>query len=131
MVNETYIKIFSLLSKKISAALLSSILFGIIYAFVFITPASEQQPNIYYFDFSEVLFFVVLYTSPIYILLAIPFSIFIDKYRLTKNLSYFKKSVLFSLAGAVTGAILILLFSDFTYDGFIRMWDVFGRQSDG
>lgn len=117
--NKTYIKIFSLLSKKIGAALLTSIVFGILYAFAFITPASERQPNVYYFDLSEILFFVVLYTVPVYILLAIPFSIFVDKSRLTKSLSYFKKIALFSLAGAIAGAILILLFIDFTYDEWL------------
>ena len=99
--NETYIKIFSLLSRKFSVALLSSLSFGIIIAFFFMITTDTQEPNVYYFGFFEVILIYVYYTIPTYVLLAIPFSIFIDKYRKTASLSYYKKSILYSITGII------------------------------
>lgn len=103
--NETYIKIFSLLSRNFSAALLSSLTFGIIFAFFFMITTNRQEPDVYYFDFFEVILIYVFYSIPAYVLLAIPFSIFIDKYRKTASLSYYKKSILYSIAGIIAAII--------------------------
>lgn len=103
--NATYVKVFSLLSRKISAALLSSLSFGIIIAFFFMTTIDAQEPDVYYFDFIEVILIYVFYSIPAYVLLAIPFSIFIDKYRKTASLSYYKKSILYSIAGIIAAII--------------------------
>lgn len=107
--NETYRKVVSLATKKLGAALFASLTFGCLYALLFITPASLQEPNVYYFGFSEILFFVVIYTIPIYILVAIPFSIFMEKNAKTANLSFLKRSLWYSIAGFAAGFLILLL----------------------
>lgn len=107
--NETYRKTFSNLSKKLAAALSASFTFSCLYAFLFITPSSLQEPDVYYFSFFELLIFVLIYTLPIYILVAVPFSFFIDKNAKTANLSFFKRSLCYSIAGFTTGFLFLVL----------------------
>ena len=111
--NATYSKIFSLLSRKLSAALLSSLSFGIILGLFFMITTDTQEPDVYYFGFFEIIMVYVYYTMPAYVLLAIPFSIFIDKYRKTADLSYFKKSILYSFAGIIVSIAYYSLIFEF------------------
>ncbi|MCG7335067.1 hypothetical protein MHZ95_07235 [Sporosarcina sp. ACRSM] len=100
--------------KRLLTAVLSVILFAIIFSWFFFVPSSQREPNVYYFGFSETFVFVILYAGPVYLLAGLPISILIDKLaakfqRNSKWKRYFFGFGLYSLAGTLVGALLLIL----------------------
>jgi hypothetical protein len=65
--------------KRLLTALLSAVLFATIFSWISYVPSSQREPNVYYFGFSETFAFVIIYAGPVYFLVGLPLSIFIDK----------------------------------------------------
>ena len=97
--------------KRFLTAALSAILFATIFSWFFFVPSSQREPNVYYSGFSETFTLVIIYAGPVFFLVGLPLSIFIDKLvaKFNKSLRwarYFFGLGLYSLAGI----LLVLLF---------------------
>ena len=102
--------------KRFLTVVLSVVLFATIYSWFFYVPSSQREPNVYYFGFSETFIFVIIYAGPVYFLVGLPLSIFIDKLigktkRNSKWAMYFVGLGLYSLVGTLVGFILLIIFS--------------------
>ena len=100
--------------KRFLTAVLSVVLFTTLFAWVSYTPSAQREPNVYYFGFLETSFFIVMYAGPVYFLVGIPFSIFIDELikktkRKSKWARYFVGLGLYSSVGALVGFIFPVL----------------------
>jgi urea transporter len=100
--------------RKFLTVVLSVILFATIFSCFFFVPSSQREPNVYYFGFFETFVFVILYAGPVYLLVGLPLSIFIDKlvakfHRTSKWKRYFFGLGLYSLAGTLVGALLPII----------------------
>lgn len=117
--------------RRVVTALLSTILFAIIYSWMFYVPSSQREPNVYYFGFFETSIFVIIYTAPVYFLVGILVSILIDKLvgnvdRNSKWKLYFIQLGLYSLAGILVGFIYLIIFSDSIYLVEVSYFSLFG-----
>lgn len=106
--------------RRVLTALLSTILFAIIYSWIFYVPSSQREPNVYYFGFLEISVFVIIYTAPAYFLVGLLVSLLIDKLvgnvdRNSKWKLYFIQLGLYSLAGILVGLIYLKIFSNSMY----------------
>ena len=101
--------------KRFLTVVLSVILFATFFSWFSYVPNSQREPNVYYFDFVEMFIFVVIYSGPVYFLVGLPLSIFIDKLiegskTQTKWGKYFVGLGLYSLVGTIVGLIFTILF---------------------
>ncbi|MDQ0233277.1 hypothetical protein [Metabacillus malikii] len=102
------------MTKRIITAALSVIIFALIFSWFTITPSSQREPNVYYFRFDEMYSIVLIYAAPVYFLVGLPFSIFIDKFIAKINTSlewtrYFFGLGLYTFAGLLVGAIILII----------------------
>lgn len=106
--------------RRLLSALLSSIIFCIILAYLQYTPIAERQPNTSYMSFSSLVFIYLIYATPVYVLGGIPCSILID--NITKRI-FRRSTFLFYLVNilcyALAGMLLALLFFSLTK---IEVW---------
>ncbi|KAB2487459.1 hypothetical protein [Priestia endophytica] len=101
------------MAKRFLTAVLSVILFAIIFSCFSFVPSSQREPNVYYFGFLETFIFVIIYAGPIYLIIGVPLSIFIDKLIKKANNTlkwarYFIGLGLYSLAGILVGTLFII-----------------------
>jgi hypothetical protein len=101
------------MAKRFLTAVLSVILFATIFSWFSFVPSSQREPNVYYFDFLETFMFVIIYAGPIYLIIGVPLSIFIDKLikkanRTSKWARYFVGLGLYSLAGILVGMLFVI-----------------------
>jgi len=102
--------------KRFLTTALSVVLFATIYSWISYVPISQRESNVYYFGFFEVFIFVVIYAGPIYFLVGLPLSIFIDKLikkfnRRAKLARYFIGLGLYSLVGILVGLVFLIIAS--------------------
>ena len=103
--NETYIKTFDQFAIYVLTAMLTSISFGSLIGFVVILFFEDT------WGFISVSLLYALFTLPVNGLVAIPFSLYVDFAKKTKDLSDVKKFSLYIIAGSMAGFFygLILL----------------------
>ncbi|RNB86440.1 hypothetical protein [Brevibacillus panacihumi] len=101
--------------RRLLSALLSSIIFCVILAYLQHTPVAERQPSTSYMSFSSLVFIYLIYATPVYLLGGIPCSILID--TITKRI-FRRSSIIFYLVNiicyALAGMLLILLLFSLT-----------------
>jgi hypothetical protein len=102
--------------KRLLTTALSVVLFATIFSLISYVPISQREPNVYYFGFFETFVFVMIYAGPIYFLVGLPLSIFIDKIikksnRESKWAKYFVGLGLYSLFGTLIGTIFLIFLS--------------------
>ncbi|AJI25575.1 hypothetical protein H8R29_28475 (plasmid) [Priestia megaterium] len=104
--------------KLVVAAFLSTIFLSTAYGIINLTPKSEQEPNIYYFGFTDTFVFTFIYTFPVYIVVGIIFSYLIDmmanKMQTTKV--YVSKLAMYSLVGVIPALAFYFLFTGIKLD---------------
>ncbi|TDL32885.1 hypothetical protein E2R51_09480 [Jeotgalibacillus sp. S-D1] len=106
--------------KRLLAIAISVIIFATSYSWISYVPSSQREPNVYYFGFIETFIFVVIYAGPIYFLVGLPLSIFIDRLiagvtRKSKWAKYFVGLGFYSLVGVLVGVIFLIIFIQNTY----------------
>lgn len=102
--------------KRLLTVVLSVVLFASIYSWFSYVPSSQREPNVYYFGFFETFMFVVIYAGPVYFLVGLPLSIYIDNLIAKTNSNsnwarYFVGLGLYSFTGTLVGIIVLLIFS--------------------
>jgi len=101
--------------RRLLSALLSSIIFCVILAYLQYTPVAERQSSTSYMSFSSLVFIYLIYATPVYLLGGIPCSILID--TITKRI-FRRSSIFFYLVNiicyALAGMLLILLLFSLT-----------------
>ncbi|RFB09443.1 hypothetical protein DZB84_24375 [Bacillus sp. HNG] len=102
--------------KRLLTAVLSVVLFATMFSWISYVPSPQREPNVYYFGFFETFIFVIIYAGPIYFLVGLPLSTFIDKLIMKSSLKsklakYFAGLGLYSLFGILVGVIFLILFS--------------------
>lgn len=102
--------------RRLLTVVLSVVLFAAIFSWISYVPSSQRDPDVLYFGFLEVFILVIIYAGPVYILVGLPLSIFIDKLvkksnRKSKWGKYIAGVSLYSLAGAVVGVFYLVIFS--------------------
>ncbi|MGR9527499.1 hypothetical protein ACSS31_27860 (plasmid) [Priestia megaterium] len=104
--------------KLVVTAFSSTIFFSTAYGIINLTPKSEQEPNIYYFGFTDTFVFTFIYTFPVYIVVGIIFSYLIDmmanKMQTTKV--YVSKLAMYSLVGVIPALAFYFLFTGIKLD---------------
>ncbi|NYF26141.1 arginine exporter protein ArgO [Sporosarcina sp. JAI121] len=106
--------------KRFITAALSAVLFATIFSWFFFVPSSQREPNVYYSSFSETFTLVIIYAGPVFFLVGLPLSIFIDKLdaKFNKDLKwtrYFFGLGLYSLAGILFGVVFLSLLNPNIY----------------
>ncbi|GAA0444778.1 MAG: hypothetical protein ACQEWU_16195 [Bacillota bacterium] len=102
--------------KRFLTVILSAILFTAIGSLSSYISSSQQELNVYYFDFLETFTFAIIFVGPVYILVGLPLSLFIDKLSRQFNTKsklarYAVQLVLYSLAGILVGVIYFIIFN--------------------
>ncbi|WP_042145505.1 hypothetical protein [Paucisalibacillus sp. EB02] len=98
--------------RRVIAALLSTIVFSLILAYIDYTPVSERIPDTSYGSFISPIPFLIIITGVPYILGGIPVSILIDKY-VDK---FIVKLPLYLMGGYIVGVItLVISFGTFSF----------------
>ncbi|MFC4355005.1 hypothetical protein ACFO0S_08095 [Chryseomicrobium palamuruense] len=64
---------------KLLTAVFAIIVFALLYSWNLYVPKAERDVGTYYFGFWEVVFFVIIYAGPIYLIAGIPLSYGGDK----------------------------------------------------
>lgn len=98
----------TLLLEKIVTALLSALLFSLIFAYLGHTPIEEQEINIGYFSFGGLFGVYFMYSLPVFLLCGGLYSFFADIYL---NNIYFRNPLLKYIAGLLVylvGGLLIV-----------------------
>ncbi|QGH35513.1 hypothetical protein GI584_16290 [Gracilibacillus salitolerans] len=116
---------------KFLTAALSVIIFATIFSWISYVPSSQREPNVYYFGFLETFAFVIIYAGPVYFLIGLPLSIFIDKLiknstGKTKWQKYFVGLGLYSLVGTLVGVIFLIIFSQNIYQLEVISFSIYG-----
>ncbi|MGY4793831.1 hypothetical protein ACVNNN_02420 [Lysinibacillus fusiformis] len=106
--------------KRFLTGVLSTILFAAIFSWFSFVPNSQREPNAYYSSFSETFSLVIIYAGPVFFLVGLPLSIFIDKLVANFNKSlkwtgYLFGLVLYSLAGILFGVVFLSILNQDIY----------------
>ncbi|MFS0688992.1 hypothetical protein AB1K89_07100 [Sporosarcina sp. 179-K 8C2 HS] len=106
--------------KRFLTAALSAILFATIFSWYFFVPNSQREPNVYYSGFLETFSLAIIYAGPVFFLVGLPLSIFIDKLvaKFNKSLKwtrYFFGLGLYSLAGILFGIVFLSILNPKIY----------------
>ncbi|MYL60102.1 hypothetical protein GLW20_21545 [Virgibacillus halodenitrificans] len=112
---EIYFRVWMKVMKRLLTTILAIIIFATLLSAISYVPSSQREPNVYYFGFLETFLIVVIYSGPVYFLVGLPASIFIDKLarRLGKHYGwkkYFIQLGLYSLAGVLAGFVFSLFY---------------------
>ena len=104
--------------KLVVTAFLSTTFFSTTYGIINLTPKSEQEPNIYYFGFTDTFVFTFIYTFPVYIVVGIIFSYLIDMVanKMRTRKMYVSKLAMYSLAGLIPALAFYFLFTGIKLD---------------
>ncbi|GAB1804895.1 hypothetical protein ABW04_21465 [Priestia megaterium] len=104
--------------KLVVTAFLSTTFFSTAYGIINLTPKSEQEPNIYYFGFTDTFVFTFIYTFPVYIVVGIIFSYLIDMVanKMRTRKMYVSKLAMYSLAGLIPALAFYFLFTGIKLD---------------
>ncbi|GAB1774187.1 hypothetical protein PMEGAPR185_51940 [Priestia megaterium] len=104
--------------KLVVTAFLSTTFFSIAYGIINLTPESKQEPNIYYFSFTDTFVFTFIYTFPVYIVVGIIFSYLIDMVanKMRTRKMYVSKLAMYSLAGLIPALAFYFLFTGIKLD---------------
>ena len=102
--------------RKFIIAVVSAVIFSLFFAFIQYVPKDEQEPNVLYMSFFEIISASAIYSAPVFILGGIPSTILIDKinkrWAFSSRLSfYFLNFVLYLIAGIITTGIFVLILS--------------------
>ncbi|MDX8046260.1 hypothetical protein SH601_09675 [Gracilibacillus sp. S3-1-1] len=116
---------------KFLTVVLSVIIFATVFSWISYVPSSQREPNVYYFVFLETFAFVVIYTGPVYFLVGLPLSIFIDKLikkstEKTRCPKYFIGLGLYSLVGSLVGVIFLVVFIQNIYQVEVILFSIYG-----
>ena len=106
--------------KRFITAALSAVLFAAIISWFFFVPSSQRELNVYYSDFLEMFTLAIIYAGPVFFLVGLPLSIFIDKLvaKFNKSLKwtrYFFGLGLYSLAGILFGVVFLSILNPNIY----------------
>jgi len=117
--------------KRVSIVALSIVLFATIYSWFSYVPNSQRASNVYYFGFLETFLFVIIYVGPIYFLVGLPLSIFLDKSigksnRKSKWANYFVGLGLYSLVGILVGIISFYIIGHNIYQMEVISYAIYG-----
>lgn len=112
------------MKKRFIAMILAVVLFALGFSCFFYTPSSQRAPNVYYFGFFETFICVIAYAGFLYLIAGIPFSIIIDWLirklnRGSKWRKYFWGLGMYSLAGAIVGALFIIFGGNIYWKGML------------
>jgi cation transporter-like permease len=112
--------------KRLLVALLSSVLFSLVFSLFSYTPESQRSPDTYYFGIWETFFFTVIYVTPIYLIIGMPISFVIDKWFKKKweTKSYLLKVAIYSIVSLIPALIVFNVFnfgiSPFSLQSFLK-----------
>ncbi|WP_156312255.1 hypothetical protein [Lysinibacillus contaminans] len=117
--------------KRFLTALISVILFATILSWISYTPSSQREHNVYYFGFLETFMFVFFYAGPVYLLVGLPLSFFIDKLigKTKSNSKLTRYSIglgLYSFVGTLVGFIFVILLTQNVYWSEIISFSIYG-----
>lgn len=106
--------------KSLLTAALSAVLFATILSWISYVPTSQREPNAYYYGFSELFTFVITFAGPVYFLVGLPLSFFIDRLikkfiKKSKWAKYFVGLGLYSFFGILVGVIYQIILSQNIY----------------
>lgn len=114
--NETYKKTFDQFAIYLLCAILTSLSFGFLVALIAILFFEDS------WGFIEIGLIYALYTFPVNALVAIPFSLFVNYAKKTRDLSYVKKFFLYLIAGSAAGflyGIILSIPQRFVFEDYI------------
>lgn len=94
-----------MIKRKVYVALLSTIIFSIMLAYIMYTPISDRHPDTWYDSFGAPIPFLLCITGVAYLLGGIPVSLFIDKY-IDKEIL---KLPLYLIAGFIVGVLTMMI----------------------
>ena len=94
-------------SKRVWVALVSICIFSFLFALINYVPKSEQLENVYYFKFSELFMFSIIYASPVYLLGGIPVSYLAD--WLLKKKEYKRPYLIGIFIYSISGFLLMII----------------------
>ncbi|WP_066074648.1 hypothetical protein [Neobacillus soli] len=117
--------------KRLLTVALSVVLFATIFSWVSYVPSSQRESNAYYFGFLETFILVIIYAGPVYFLVGLPLSIFIDKLieksnRKSKWAKYFFGLGLYSLIGTLIGVIFPIIFGQNIFQQEVISLSIYG-----
>ena len=117
--------------KRFLTTALSLIIFATIFSWVSYVPSSQRESNVYYFGFLETFIFVIIYAGPVYLLVGIPLSIYINKLiKVFKRRSvwakYFVGLGLYSIVGILVGVIFLLIINLNTFLLEVISFSIYG-----
>ncbi|MFS0917036.1 hypothetical protein [Brevibacillus sp. 179-C 1.1 NHS] len=103
--------------RKIIIALVSSVIICLSFALVNYTPETERESNVQYFSFSSLVMIYLVYATPVYLLLGVPFSILIERIKRKIKIShslfmYFFEVSVYLIAGLLATFIFLLVLSE-------------------
>lgn len=93
------------MKRRIIVALLSTVIFSLIIAYIWYTPLSEREPNTWYDPFGSIMTILIMFSAPAYLLGGVPISFYIDKY-VEKEII---KLPIYLLSGFAVGIITIVI----------------------
>ncbi len=111
-------------SKRVWVALISICIFSFLFALINYIPKNEQIENVYYFKFSELFMFSIIYASPFYLLGGIPVSYLTDWLLKKKefNRPYLIGIFIYSISGfLLTASYLFLMIGAKNSDHIINI----------
>ncbi|KAB2336829.1 hypothetical protein F7731_10830 [Cytobacillus depressus] len=122
-------RIIKSLLERLSTMALAVVLFAVAFSWVSYVPSSQREPNTYYFGFFETFVFVIIYAGSLYLIAGMPLSVLINKLIRKSNGKskwerYYIGLGMYSLAGAIVGALFIVFSGDIHWNGFTLalMW---------
>src|SRR5690625_664983 len=99
------------MKKRLLTAAFSAILYTIVFSWFFFVPDSQRDPDVYYHSFLNIFIHMIIGVVPVFFLIGLPLSIFIDKVTEKFNTNskwarYFVRLGLYSLTGLLSGVVI-------------------------
>ncbi|MDF2678884.1 MAG: hypothetical protein K0R47_74 [Brevibacillus sp.] len=97
--------------RKILVALVSSILFCVVLAWINYTPEAQQQPDTYYWPYFSLVMVYLIYATPVYVVGGVPASMLIE--ALNRQIAWANPVIVYLfrlIAYALAGILLMVLF---------------------
>lgn len=94
-------------------------------------PSSQREENVYYFGFFSMFSLVIIYAGPVYLLVGLPLSIYIDKLievskTKTKWAKYFIGLGLYSLVGMLVMIAFLFIINQFSFRIEFMSFSIYG-----
>lgn len=93
------------MKRRVIVALLSALIFSLIFSFISYTPVAEREPNTWYDSFSAFFQVYLMFSVPAYVLGGVPVSLYVDRY-VKKGII---KLLLYLLSGFFVGVAIIVI----------------------